>query len=240
MKNEIIAYSVNKTTDKCLYISVENGEVSVRAPWYATRDKIQNAVLEKREWILKKLEEYDEKQDINLRPIQILGIIYSLKVSYKNIDVIECDLEKNVVKVNLPKKYKKINNNSMTDILIDKLYLKIAEKEIESIMEKTRIMLGIAPEDYELKEMEGIIAKCTENRNIIINPRIIRYKREVIEYIILHEFCHLKYKNHTKSFYNMLEKYMPDYKKYEISGMKYWVKKFSMIEYMKITRKLRF
>ena len=38
----------------------------------------------------------------------------------------------------------------MTDILIDKLYTKIAERELENIMEKTRLMVGFAPEDYEI------------------------------------------------------------------------------------------
>ena len=221
MKKEIIAYSVDKTNDRGLYISVLNGEVSVRAPWYATKEKIQNAVLEKKDWILRKLEEYDEKENLNLKPIQILGVVYNLKVSYKNISVIECDLDKNIVKVNLPKKYKKIDKESMTNILIDKLYMKIAEREIEAIMEKTRLSVGFAPEDYKFEELNDRLARCTEDKKIIINPRIIRYKREVIEYIILHEFCHLKYKNHTRSFYNMLEKYMPDYKKYEIKNLIY-------------------
>ncbi|MBP3463533.1 MAG: DUF45 domain-containing protein [Clostridia bacterium] len=221
MKNEIIAYSVNKTNDGGLYISVQNGEVSVRAPWYVTQSKIQEAVMAKRSWIMKKLAEYEEQTNISLKPIQILGIVYNLKVSYKNTDRIECDLEKNVVKVSLPKKYKKIDNESMTDILIDKLYTKIAEKELEDIMEKTRLMVGFAPEDYKVIEMQGILAKVTDDKKILINPRIVKYKREVIEYIILHEFCHLKYKNHTKSFYNMLERYMPDYKKYEIKNIKY-------------------
>lgn len=221
MKKEIIAYSVNKTSDRGLYISVQNGEVSVRAPWYATREKIENAVLAKREWILKKLEEYDEKNDISLRPIQIFGIVYNLKVTYKNINVIECDLEDNVVRVCLPKKYKKIDNESMTDILLDKLYLKISEREIEPIMEKIRLMVGFAPEDYMFEEMNGVLARCTDDKKIIINPRIIRYKREIIEYIILHEFCHLKYKNHTKSFYSMLEMYMPNFRKYDVEDMKY-------------------
>jgi len=221
MKNEIITYSVNKTTNGELYISVQNGEVSVRAPWYITQDKIQKAVMAKRNWIMKKLEEYEAQANISLKPIQILGITYNLKVTYKNIDVIECDLEKNVVKVNLPKKYKKIDHESMTDILIDKLYAKIAEKEMEDIMEETRLMVGFAPEDYKIVEMKNVLATCTEDKKILINPRIVKYKREVIEYIVLHEFCHLKYKNHTKSFYNMLEKYMPDYKKYEIKNIKY-------------------
>ena len=177
MKKEIIAYSVNKTNNKELYISVQDGEVSVRAPWYFTGEKIQRAVLAKRDWILKKLEENDEKKEISLKPIQIFGVIYNLKVSYKNISVIECSLDENIVKVVLPKKYKKIDNESMTDILIDKLYLKIAEKEIESIMEKTRLQLKIAPEDYKLEEMTGYLAKCTEDKKIIINPRIVRYKK---------------------------------------------------------------
>lgn len=41
MKNDVIAYSVNKTKDRGLYISVQDGEVSVRAPWYTSREKIQ-------------------------------------------------------------------------------------------------------------------------------------------------------------------------------------------------------
>ena len=223
MRESIITYSVDKTISKELYISVENGEVLVTAPWYITQNKIQEAVANKRNWIIKKLKEYEQKKEneISLRPIQILGTIYNLKVLYKNIKVIECNLENNIVKVNLPKKYKKIDNETMTDILIDKLYYKIAERELENIMEKTRHTLGIAPEDYKIVEMKGTLAKCTEDKKILINPLIIKYKREIIEYIIMHEFCHLKYKNHTKSFYNMIERYMPDYNKYEIKNMKY-------------------
>ena len=195
MKNEVITYSVNKTNDKELYISVQNGEVLVRAPWYVTRERIQRAVSNKKSWIMKKLKEYEQKEEneISLRPIQILGTIYNLKVSYKNISVIECNMENNIIKVNLPKKYKKIDNESMTDILIDKMYFKIAEKELEGIMEKTRLMVGFAPEDYEIVEMKDCLAKCTDDKKILINPRIIKYDRKIIEYIILHEFCHLKY-----------------------------------------------
>lgn len=222
MKNEIITYTVNKIRENNLYISVQNGEVLVRAPWYVTPNKIQEAVAEKRTWILKKLNEYSRREnELSLKPIQIFGTIYNLKVTYKNIDVIECDLVKNIVKVNLPKKYKKVDNESMTDILIDRLYYKIAEKELDLIMEKARIETGLAPEDYEIKEMTNCLAKIGDDKKMYINPRIVRYDKEIVEYVIFHEFCHLKYKNHTKSFYNMLKKYVPNYNELEISGIKY-------------------
>ena len=55
---------------------------------------------------------------------------------------------------------------------------------------------------------------------IIINPELFQFKREIIEYVIIHEFCHLKYKSHGKRFLEMVQKYVPNYKKYdnEIQG----------------------
>ena len=113
MKEEIITYSVDKTAESGLYISVQNGEVLVRAPWYVTQSKIQEAVSNKRNWIIKKLKEYEEKREneISLKPIQILGVAYNLKVLYKNTEIIECDLINNIVRVCLPKKYKKVMIN---------------------------------------------------------------------------------------------------------------------------------
>ena len=43
----------------------------------------------------------------------------------------------------------------------------------------------------------------------------MKYKRKTIEYIVAHEFCHLKYKSHGKRFYQLIEKYIPDYKRNE-------------------------
>ena len=57
--------------------------------------------------------------------------------------------------------------------------------------------------------------KNLEDDKITINPEIVKYDREVIDYIVLHEYCHLKYKSHCKSYIKMLEKYEPNYKKYE-------------------------
>ncbi|MBR3133332.1 MAG: DUF45 domain-containing protein [Clostridia bacterium] len=220
MRN-IITYSVNKVLDRGLYISVQNGEVTVNAPWYYTKNKIQEAVEEKKSWILKKINEKREENSFEIRPIQIFGVIYELKVGYKNVENIECNIIKNAIVVVLPKKYRKIDSESMMEILTDKVYIKIAERELEGIMEKYRILTKMAPEDYRLEVMSDCLAKVTSNKEIVIDPRIIKYKREVVEYIILHEFCHLKYKIHSKGFNEMIGKYMPKCDKVEVSGLKF-------------------
>ena len=147
-------------------------------------------------------------------PVPVLGTDYKVKIIYKNIKVAELDVEDKIIKISLPNKYKKANNERILDIAIDKMYEQIAKVEVERAMEKTRILLGFAPEDYEIRKMNEELGRCEENK-ITINPEIVKYDREVIDYIVLHEYCHLKYKSHCKSYIKMLEKYEPNYKKYE-------------------------
>jgi predicted metal-dependent hydrolase len=53
-RNNVITYTVNKKVYNDLYISVQNGEVIINAPWYMANEQIQKIVEEKRQWILKK------------------------------------------------------------------------------------------------------------------------------------------------------------------------------------------
>ncbi len=226
-KNNVITYTVNKELTSNLYISVQNGEVVINAPWYTTSSQIQRVVEEKKQWILNKIKEYEiscenKKAYTKIETVKVLGKDYDLEVQYKMIKAPSLSFENNKIQVILPNQFKKIENEEIVSILMNKMYEKIAEKEIENAMEKTRLLLDIAPEDYELKRMENIVAKCNGGK-ITINPDIVMYSKDIIEYIVLHEFCHLKYKNHTKSFYNMIKTYMPNYeeKAKELNRMAY-------------------
>lgn len=154
-----------------------------------------------------------ENNSIERHPVPVLGIDYRVKIIYKNIKIIELDVENKTIKISLPNRYKKMDNKEILDLAIKKMYEQIARVEIERAMEKTRIMVGFAPEEYEIRKMRTL-GKCEKNK-IIINPEVVKYNRDVIDYVVLHQYCHLKYKNHTKSFFKMLEKYLPNYKKCE-------------------------
>lgn len=228
-KSNVITYTVNKKEYSNLYISVQNGEVIINAPWYMASSQIQEIVEEKRQWILNKINEYEEackkrkiKEYTKIETVKVLGTNYDLAIKYKSIKTPNLSIESGKILVTLPNKYKKLENDEIVKMLIEKMYDMVAKKEIERAMEKTRIMIGMAPEDYEIKRIEGTLGKCI-NDKITINPDIAKYSRETIEYIILHEFCHLKYKNHTKSFYNMLKTYMPNYeeREKEVKGKSY-------------------
>ena len=221
-RDNVITYTVNKAINRDMYITVQNGEVVVNAPWYFSSNKIQALVEEKKNWILSKLKE-NEQDLTNIQSVKIFGRYYDIKVSYKNIKTPELSLEENSeIKIILPIKYRKIGNEQILKISIQKMYEQIAINELESIMEKVRIMLGIAPEEYRIENTDKTLGKCVD-KIITINPNLMQFRKETIEYVIIHEFCHLKYKSHCKKFYEIIETNIKDYKKYEkeLEGYQY-------------------
>lgn len=167
---------------------------------------------------MKMLLKKKEILNINDTVIRVWGEDYYAKLIYKNIKIIEINIKSNNIEINIPNKYKKMNSKKILEIVTKKLYDMIAEIEIESIMEKTRIMLkGLAPEDYKIERLSGRKLANFDpiSRVITVNPDIVQYRKEILEYTILYEFCHLKYQRKVKGFRDMLKSYMPEYYNYE-------------------------
>ena len=218
MKN-VITYTVNKNYENELYLSVQNGEVVVQAPWYYTTTQIQNVIEEKKNWILRKLKEYEEKRIsdyIRNETVKLLGENCKVIIKKKKKKKPTLTVEGKNIKISLPNKYKKLNRDEILEKLIEKLYDVVANNELEGIMEKVRTTLGFAPEDYQIKRLNNKMADClTEEKIIVINPDIVKFGKETIEYILIHEFSHLKYKTHCEKFNSIIRENVKNYKKYE-------------------------
>ena len=147
---------------------------------------------------------------------KIFGETYVVEVVYKKIENPELNLCGKRIVIDLPNRYKRMKNTQILKLALEKMYDEIARIEIENIMEETRIKLnGLAPENYVIERMSNKLSKTLENRTIIINPEIVKYSKDILRYVILREFCHLKYKKCTKKFWNMIEEFMPYYEEYE-------------------------
>ena len=148
--------------------------------------------------------------------VKIFGKTISVNVIYSKIKNPELDLVGNIINVYLPSKYKRNGNVGIVKLAIEKMYQEIARVEIENVMEETRIkMNGLAPENYVIRRIPNKLAKTIDMKTIVINPEIVKYDKKVLKYEVLHEFCHLKYKTHSKGFFEMMERYMEDYDYYD-------------------------
>ena len=71
---------------------------------------------------------------------------------------------------------------------------------------------GLIPNKITIKEIKYAWGSCSSKKNITINLELIKYSQKAIRYVILHELCHIKHMNHSKEFWKLVEKYMPEYK----------------------------
>ena len=218
--NKTIPYTVNKAKIKNIYISIQNGEVVIKAPWYTTNTQIQEVVESKKDWIMRKLHEYQSsprktKDYADGETFQVLGENYTLNIYYKDISNGRLNIADGHISIVLPLMLAEVDNTERIKSMMDKMYNMIAQREVEIAMEKTRKLTGLAPDEYNIKKLKSVWGKCSSSKKITINQDLMMYSRHAIEYVVLHEFCHLKFMNHSKNFWSLVEKYMPDYKEAE-------------------------
>jgi len=72
---------------------------------------------------------------------------------------------------------------------------------------------GIERPQIAIRKMQSQWGSCTGAGKITLNLRLIQMPSECIEYVIVHELCHLKEHNHSPAFYALLGRVMPDWEK---------------------------
>ena len=147
--------------------------------------------------------------------VSVLGKSLNLNINFKNINVPELDMNEKEVNLFLPVRYKKIGTVEIVSEAIKKMYSEIAEIEIANSMEKIRVMLGFAPEDYSIKRMPDTFIKNSRNKTIIINPDITKYNRKIIETSLIQAFCKTRYKENSKEYKTLLKNAIEKYENYE-------------------------
>lgn len=127
----------------------------------------------------------------------------SEKDIYKFLDEKKTWIIKNVDKM----------KSRMVDDIVTKEEEKILKEKISNYIKKYEVLTGLKVNRFTLRNMKTLWGSCSYKKNTIrFNKKLIKKPDGFIEYIVLHEMCHIVVPNHSKSFYSMVEKYMSDYK----------------------------
>ncbi|SMC19458.1 hypothetical protein SAMN02745134_00840 [Clostridium acidisoli DSM 12555] len=186
-------------------------EITVAAPIGVSEAIIINCVKEKAPWILKKLYmikdmEIKPKHEFNSgETFLYLGKKVELKVTLGNIEKVE------LIKDKLEVTLKTLDKDKIRNML----ELWYREKTLEKVLEKIKYYnkyFKESPRNIKVKEQKTRWASCTFYNDILFNWRCSMAKEEVIDYIVVHEMCHMVHKDHSKNFWNLVGSILPDYK----------------------------
>ena len=214
---EIIEFEVKYSSRKTLGINIyPDATVQVIAPLNASMDSIKQKVLKRAFWIKQQQRYFNEiKQSLPIYEYvsgethKYLGRSYRLKVSQG---------DKNEVKL-IGRFFlieSKSKDSKQVKKLLDKWYRDHATKKVQERLDLCYQQMkreGISYPTLELRKMAKRWGSCTPEGKIIINPRLIKAPVYCIDYVLIHELCHLKHHNHSPAFYHLKSKYMPDWER---------------------------
>lgn len=215
---DVIEYSVVKTRRrKTSEVIVDKNTVEVRAPLYKPDHEIEQVVRNKAGWIFHKQKEYREMNLHITKPtfvenstLPYLGKNYHFKVIGQQKNSIRfIDGEFIITLFTSNSK----NPASYIERLYEHWLMKTARpifmNKVKSYSEK----LGIEKvEKISIKKLKNRWGSMSKNgRTINLNVNLLKASGDVIDYIILHELCHLKIKEHSHHFWDLIHKFMPDY-----------------------------
>ena len=215
--DQIINYKIIYSRRRSIGISIgPDSGVIVRAPYRTSVKTIENLVLSKSTWIKKHLENYQVAKRINSqksfsdgKPVLFRGIEYIIRIIESKTYFIK--LAENEIEIGL----KNIEERDKAASMLEKWYKSIAEsvfrKKIEEILIRFK-NYNFVPTELSVRMLKRRWGSCTSKGKITISSELVKLDDIYLEYVILHELCHLRHHNHGKEFYKLLSEVFPEWK----------------------------
>lgn len=215
--SKTIVFQLVYSNRKTLGITVTpDMEVIVKAPIQSTIEKIRAKVKEKAPWIITQQSHFlsfhpkiPKRRYISGETHLYLGRQYRLRVLHGEQPAVK--LKGGFIEVTA-------NEQNNPESLLLAWYLQLARKRFKTIakplIERFR-KYNVVPESLVLRSMPTRWGSCTPKGKIILNPELIRAPKGCIEYVIIHELCHLIHSDHTQRFIDLQTKEMKDWEKWK-------------------------
>lgn len=216
--DEVVDFEVLESpsrTEKILIKVYADCRVVVSAPLNADDKTIIDAVKQRSRWIYKQLRGFREQSKF-ITPRQYksgeshfyLGKQYQLKVIHddtkpKGVKLLRGRLEVNTLDTDIESIKSHLNEwyRSRAKVIFDVRFQRILE-QVLWVEDKPSI---------RLMSMRTQWGNCSPSGLLTLNPHLVKAPTICIDYVILHELCHLVEHNHSERFYQLLNQVMPDW-----------------------------
>jgi hypothetical protein len=216
--NREIPISIDFETRNKLKITVfPENTVIVKAPIGYSLIEVKEKIKKRVAWIYKQLNYFDqfhpitpERRYISGETHYYLGRQYRLKVIQSINDEVKLIGKYFYIKTwNVESREKKLS-------MMNKWYLSHAkiliQKRASYYLENVDVFKGINPK-IQFRRMKKRWGSCKNSEVITFNIDLIKAPIHCVDYVILHELCHMIYENHDQKFFHLLNQLMPDWKK---------------------------
>lgn len=218
--NFLVVYSARKT----LGITVTPDlDVFVKAPVDSSMDKIKEKILKKAPWIIKQQSFFLTFHPKTTVRKYIAGETHLYLGRQYLLKIINEGLNNTNERVKLKGKFLVVftNDKERVKSLVESWYLQKAKEKFNQLAKPLfdqfvkEHNLSFITYNLSLRNMPTRWGSCTPKGKIILNPELIKAPKGCIEYVIIHELCHLIHHDHTQKFIDLQTKEMPHWEKWK-------------------------
>ncbi|MEN6413221.1 MAG: SprT family zinc-dependent metalloprotease [Veillonellales bacterium] len=218
----LLEYSVTyQKRRKTLRIKLlDKNKLEITAPFNYSKADIREIIQSKQKWILTQVEKLTaiENNPVNKSvnhgsSILFLGKPYTLSISYYQSQKPRVIEQENNIFLQLPSATAGIGTMN-PEFVLKQWYVESAGKILADKTAAWAAKIGVSPQRICIKEQRTRWGSCSTRGNINYNWRIIMAPPPVIDYLVIHELCHLLVLNHSSQFWQQVANYLPEFKQH--------------------------
>ena len=207
-----VAEVIRTRRRKTASIKIDEGVVSVVVPQSLPKERIQQLLTDKKKWIREKLylqsqsRSVTSKEYVSGEAFPYLGRNYRLKVvagSYQPAKLLQGKLV-----VTIPEAIQ--TPNSIRNAVV-RWYRLHALDRLKNKTNRYAAVIGKAPTKVDIKTFKSRWGSCHADGGVLYNWKIIMAPNRIVDYVVVHELCHLIHHNHSPKFWKEVERVMSDY-----------------------------
>lgn len=217
---QTILYDLQLMQRKTLSISVHPDlTVIVKAPENTKLEDVEKKVYHRGKWILNQKRRFEiylpdvpPRKYISGESHRFLGRQYRLKT----IKIISSEKEQIKLSRQFLEVYSQNTNPSHVRELVEEWYRNQASQIFQDRLTACYGKLSrekIPFPKINIRRMQSSWGRCSAKGTISLNIKLIQVTKEYIDYVLIHELCHLKYLHHEPEFYKLLSRIMPNWKR---------------------------
>lgn len=216
---------------KSIALQVKQGLIIVRAPQYVKESYIQQFVLQKSSWLEAKLLTQNnllKEQALNHQGIVLSengflwfeGIRKNISLTFSSKNCIENHGDS--IQITLAQRYKNVDKTRQQKVikqLVEAWFKQSAETVIAEKVKYFSAQLNLYPSNIKVRQYKARWGSCNNYGQLNFNYLLMMVPDWVINYVVVHELCHLKHLNHSRQFWSLVEAFFPRFKE-----AKHWLK----------------
>ena len=207
---EIIRSSKRKTSA----IKIQKGLVYIIVPNDLSRVAIEALVINKTHWITEKLRHQQSQLALPAKTFSAgecyayLGSEYVLTIITGLTPKIKLEQDQLIVSV----RDLSIDNAAITKALLINWYKKQAVGVLKLKTQRYAAIIGVQPTRITIKTYKARWGSCSLSGALQFNWKLMLAPDSVVDYVVVHELCHLLHHNHSPAFWTAVARYCPEYR----------------------------